>query len=94
LDLRNTTAIELAEPLPINAQVDLILKLDERLVGSELEITFGDSSFVGVLPGGTDVFTLRFSNSSESSSIRITANQDTGLGDSRFLLLVSVLGND
>ena len=90
----NTTTLELAEPLPINARVDLILKLDERLVGSEVEIKVGDSSFVGVLPGGTDVFTLRFANSSESNSIRVTAKERNEPGDSRFVRLVSVLGRD
>lgn len=90
----NTTTIELSEPLPINARVDLIVKLDELLVGSELEITVGDSSFVGVLPGGTDVFTLRFANSSESNSIRVTAKENIEPGDSRFVRLVSVLGGD
>ena len=86
----NTTTLELAEPLPINAQVDLILKLDERLVGSEVEITVGDSSFVGVLPGGMDVLTLRFSNSFEADQIKISHSGETPAGQTRFLKVVSL----
>jgi phosphoglycerol transferase len=90
----NTTTLELAEPLPINARVDLIVKLDERLAGTELEITVGDSSFVGVLPGGTDVFTLRFSNSVEVTEIRISHAGENQDKQARFLRVVSLASTD
>lgn len=86
----NTTTLQLAEPLPINAPVDLILRLEEQLVGAELEITVGDSSFVGVLPRETDVFTLRFSNSFEVDQIKISRPMTSAMQQTKFLRVISL----